>query len=53
MLNVALLGVLSARLPMAEDAWLESVRAAFDPKYFDANRQAFLLGRAGNEKNAP
>ena len=46
MLNVALLGALSARLPMAEEAWLESVRSAFDAKYFEANRQAFLLGRA-------
>jgi indolepyruvate ferredoxin oxidoreductase beta subunit len=50
MLNVALLGALSARLPMAESAWLESVRAAFDPKYFEANRKAFLLGRASRQK---
>ncbi len=52
MLNVALLGALSARLPMAETAWLDSVRAAFDPKYFEANRKAFLLGRASQEKKA-
>jgi indolepyruvate ferredoxin oxidoreductase beta subunit len=51
MLNVALLGALSARLPLAEHEWLESVRSAFDPKYFDANRQAFLLGRSTQQQN--
>jgi len=51
-LNVALLGALSARLPLAEPAWLESVRSAFDPKFFEANRQAFLLGRASRDNKA-
>jgi indolepyruvate ferredoxin oxidoreductase beta subunit len=45
MLNVALLGVLSARLPMTEPHWLDAIRSAFDSKFFEANRQAFLLGR--------
>jgi indolepyruvate ferredoxin oxidoreductase beta subunit len=48
-LNVALLGALSAHLPMAEAAWLEALRAGFDPKFFEANKQAFLLGRSGQK----
>jgi indolepyruvate ferredoxin oxidoreductase beta subunit len=44
-LNVALLGVLSAHLPMSEDLWLAALREAFDVQYFEHNRQAFLLGR--------
>ncbi len=50
MLNVALLGALSAHLPLAEPAWLEAVGAAFAPKFFEANRQAFLLGRASQNQ---
>jgi len=45
MLNVALLGVLSARLPIPEPVWMDAISAAFDPAYFEANRTAFLLGR--------
>lgn len=44
-LNVALLGALSAHLPFAEDLWLDSLRAGFDARFFEANKQAFLLGR--------
>ena len=44
-LNVALLGALSAHLPMPEDTWLASLRAGFDESFFPANRQAFLAGR--------
>jgi indolepyruvate ferredoxin oxidoreductase beta subunit len=51
MLNVALLGALSAHLPLAEQEWLSSVAAAFDPKFLEENRQAFLLGRASQNKN--
>jgi len=51
MLNVALLGALSAHLPLAEPAWLEAVGSAFDPKFLEENRRAFLLGRAGQNKN--
>jgi indolepyruvate ferredoxin oxidoreductase beta subunit len=46
-LNVALLGALSAHLSIAEEEWLEAVKAAFAPKFFEGNCQAFLLGRAG------
>lgn len=45
-LNVALLGALSAHLPMSEEEWLASVRAGFDESFYGANRQAFLKGRA-------
>ena len=44
-LNVALLGALSAHLPMPEALWLECLRAGFDEKFFEGNRTAFLLGR--------
>ena len=48
-LNVALLGALSAELTMSEQEWLDAVSAAFAPKFFEANRQAFLLGRASRK----
>ena len=45
MLNVALLGALSAHLDLAEADWLAAIHDAFDEKFFAANRDAFLLGR--------
>ncbi len=45
-LNVALLGALSAHLPFAEELWLDSLRAAFEEDFFEANKKAFLIGRA-------
>jgi indolepyruvate ferredoxin oxidoreductase beta subunit len=44
-LNVALLGALSAHLPLSEELWLASLRAAFDEGFFEGNRTAFLIGR--------
>ena len=44
-LNVALLGALSARLPIPEELWLAALRAGFDESFFEGNRQAFLIGR--------
>ena len=44
-LNVALLGVLSRHLDLAELHWLEALDAAFPEKLRPANRQAFALGR--------
>ncbi len=44
-LNVALLGALSAHLPMAEETWLDSLRSSFDESFFDGNQKAFLIGR--------
>ena len=51
MLNVALLGALSAHLPLEESEWLEAVAAAFAPKFLADNRRAFLLGRVSQTKN--
>ena len=50
-LNVALLGVLSAHLPLPEDCWLAALREGFRPEFFEANRQAFMLGRTGPAPN--
>jgi indolepyruvate ferredoxin oxidoreductase, beta subunit len=48
-LNVALLGALSAHLPMAEETWLESLKEGFAASFFEGNRKAFLMGRAGQK----
>jgi indolepyruvate ferredoxin oxidoreductase beta subunit len=48
-LNVALLGALSAHLPMAEEQWLDSLRSGFAETFFEGNRTAFLVGRAGQK----
>jgi indolepyruvate ferredoxin oxidoreductase beta subunit len=52
-LNVALLGALSVHLPMTEQEWLDTLGAAFAPQFQEANRRAFLLGRASQDKPAP
>jgi hypothetical protein len=46
---VALLGALSAHLPMAEEQWLASLRSGFADTFFEGNRNAFLVGRAGQK----
>jgi len=46
-LNIALLGVLSRQLPIAEHHWRDAIRAAFPEKLHAANDQAFALGRKG------
>ncbi len=48
-LNVALLGALSACLPMPEAVWMESLRRGFDESFFEGNKQAFLAGREGQK----
>ena len=45
-LNVALLGVLSTRLEIAEAHWLEAIRSNLAEKLHEANFQAFAAGRA-------
>lgn len=45
-LNVALLGALSAHLPLREEQWLESLRGSFAEAFFADNRRAFAVGRA-------
>ena len=50
-LNVAILGVLSRRLPMIpESVWLDSLKAGLPQKIHDVNLQAFALGRATTTK---
>ena len=51
-LNVALLGSLSAHLPIPEGPWLTALRAAFQENFFEANRQAFMIGRQSQAKSA-
>ena len=45
--NVALLGVLSRHLAIAEAVWRDAIAAAFPEKLHAANFQAFALGRKG------
>ncbi|MCG5531202.1 2-oxoacid:acceptor oxidoreductase family protein [Halorhodospira halochloris] len=45
MINVALLGVLSAHLPIEEEVWLEAIRAALSPHLHDMNCRVFLHAR--------
>ncbi len=51
-LNVALLGALSAHLPMPEGQWLDALRAGFAENFYDGNRKAFLIGRGGQQSKA-
>lgn len=44
-LNLALLGVLSAHLPIPEDVWLQVIRGKFPEPQQAANIEAFRLGR--------
>jgi indolepyruvate ferredoxin oxidoreductase beta subunit len=44
--NVAMLGVLSAALPLPDGVWYESIRDNLSAKLQDANIRAFDLGRA-------
>lgn len=43
-LNVALLGTLSAHLPVPLACWWEAIRGAFPESFFALNQRAFLLG---------
>jgi len=51
-INVALLGVLSSHLPMDAQIWLATLREGFDTSFFEANKEAFLLGRSVGAKTA-
>ncbi len=44
-LNVALLGTLSARLPIPEEHWTAAIRAALPERLHAVNDAAFRLGR--------
>jgi indolepyruvate ferredoxin oxidoreductase, beta subunit len=47
-LNVALLGILSRHLPIAEEHWLAALRANLAEKLHAANLQSFDLGRSSD-----
>jgi indolepyruvate ferredoxin oxidoreductase, beta subunit len=49
-LNIALLGILSAKLDLPASAWKEALSAALPAKGLEANLQAFELGRRLAEK---
>ncbi|MBL0278286.1 MAG: indolepyruvate oxidoreductase subunit beta [Anaeromyxobacter sp.] len=44
-LNVALLGVLAARLDLADEHWLAAIRAALPERLHEVNEKAFRLGK--------
>ena len=44
-LNVFLVGVLSAHLPIESDYWLKAIEAVFKKKYVEENKAIFLKGR--------
>lgn len=44
-LNVFLVGVLSAHLPVKIDFWLEAIESVFKKKYVEQNKGVFLKGR--------
>jgi len=48
-LNVALLGALSAHLPITEEQWLDCLRSQFAEEFFPDNKAAFLAGRASQK----
>ena len=45
-LNVALVGLLSSRLDIPEQAWLDAIRASLGENLYAANLAAFQAGRA-------
>jgi len=44
-LNVALLGALAARLDLADELWLEAIKAALPERLHDVNVKAFRFGK--------
>ncbi|MEF8787627.1 MAG: indolepyruvate oxidoreductase subunit beta [Planctomycetota bacterium] len=44
-LNVALLGVLSTMLDIDEDVWMDEIEEQLPPRFHEANRKAFQMGR--------
>jgi indolepyruvate ferredoxin oxidoreductase beta subunit len=44
-LNVALLGLLSRHLDLAEEHWLAAIRAALPERLHEVNEKAFRIGR--------
>ncbi len=44
-LNTCLVGVLSAKLPIKEDAWMKAIETVFKGKWVEENKKVFLDGR--------
>lgn len=44
--NIVLMGRLSKSLPIAEEKWIEAIRATVAPKFVEMNLKAFALGRS-------
>jgi Pyruvate/2-oxoacid:ferredoxin oxidoreductase gamma subunit len=44
-LNVFLVGVLSAFLPIKQDCWEKAIESVFKKKYVEENKGVFLKGR--------
>ena len=51
-LNVALLGALSAHLPISEAIWMTALKEGFAENFFEGNRQAFMAGRQSQQPGA-
>jgi indolepyruvate ferredoxin oxidoreductase beta subunit len=45
-MNVVMLGALSRFIPLPEDLLLQALAEVVPPKYLEANRKAFILGKA-------
>ena len=47
--NMALMGVLSARMDLPESVWQQALEKQVPPRFLEMNRRAFALGRAHKE----
>jgi indolepyruvate ferredoxin oxidoreductase beta subunit len=45
-MNVVMLGALSGYIPLSEETILRSLASVVRPKFLDANKKAFALGKA-------
>ena len=46
--NVVLIGVLSRRMDIPEEAWLKAIETTVPAKFLEMNKKAFMLGRGGD-----
>lgn len=50
-LNVAMLGMLSRRLGLAPELWLEVIGQVVPERFFEMNRQAFMTGTESGDES--
>ena len=43
--NVVLIGVLSRRMDIPEEAWMKAIEETVPQRFLEMNRKAFMLGR--------